>query len=96
MVVIEFPDRDHALEWYDSPAYQAILPLRTENTDEHGVHRRRRRARTIGPPTCCAETRARVGAVAVDFKSKLRSYALGMGVMFTEAVPGYLASGSGS
>ncbi len=32
MVVIEFPDRDHALEWYDSPAYQAILPLRTENT----------------------------------------------------------------
>jgi uncharacterized protein (DUF1330 family) len=32
MVVIEFPDHDHAVEWYESPAYQAILPLRTENT----------------------------------------------------------------
>jgi uncharacterized protein (DUF1330 family) len=32
MVVIEFPDSAHALEWYRSPAYQSILPLRTENT----------------------------------------------------------------
>jgi uncharacterized protein (DUF1330 family) len=31
-VVIEFPDRDHALRWYKSAAYQEILPLRTENT----------------------------------------------------------------
>ena len=32
LVVVEFPDRRSAEEWYDSPAYQAILPLRTENT----------------------------------------------------------------
>ncbi|MDP3890765.1 DUF1330 domain-containing protein [Nocardioides sp.] len=33
LVVIEFPSRAAALEWYDSPAYQAILPLRTEHSD---------------------------------------------------------------
>jgi uncharacterized protein (DUF1330 family) len=33
LVVIEFPDRDHAEEWYASPAYEAILPLRTQNSD---------------------------------------------------------------
>jgi len=33
LIVIEFPDRAHAEEWYRSPAYQAILPLRTENTN---------------------------------------------------------------
>jgi len=32
LIVIEFPDRDAAEEWYASPAYQAILPLRTRNT----------------------------------------------------------------
>jgi uncharacterized protein (DUF1330 family) len=32
LVVIEFPDRPRAQEWYASPAYQEILPLRTENT----------------------------------------------------------------
>jgi uncharacterized protein (DUF1330 family) len=31
LVVIEFPDREHAEEWYASAAYQAILPLRTGN-----------------------------------------------------------------
>lgn len=31
LVVIAFPDRDAAHRWYRSPAYQAILPLRTEN-----------------------------------------------------------------
>jgi hypothetical protein len=31
--VIEFPDRDAAVRWYESPAYQAILPLRTNNID---------------------------------------------------------------
>jgi uncharacterized protein (DUF1330 family) len=31
LVVIEFPDLDHARAWYASPAYQAILPLRTRN-----------------------------------------------------------------
>jgi len=32
LIVIEFPDRRHVREWYDSPAYQAILALRTENS----------------------------------------------------------------
>ena len=31
VVVIEFPDIDQARQWYRSPAYQAILPLRTRN-----------------------------------------------------------------
>jgi uncharacterized protein (DUF1330 family) len=31
LVVIEFPDRDRARAWYRSDAYQAILPLRTQN-----------------------------------------------------------------
>jgi uncharacterized protein (DUF1330 family) len=32
VIVIEFPDRAHAAQWYESPAYQAILPLRTNNS----------------------------------------------------------------
>lgn len=32
LVVIAFPDMDHARNWYASPAYQAILPLRTRNS----------------------------------------------------------------
>ena len=31
VVVVEFPDRERATAWYESPAYQEILPLRTEN-----------------------------------------------------------------
>jgi len=31
VIVIEFPDIDHARQWYRSPDYQAILPLRTRN-----------------------------------------------------------------
>jgi uncharacterized protein (DUF1330 family) len=33
VIVIEFPDRERATAWYDSPAYQEILPLRTRNAD---------------------------------------------------------------
>lgn len=33
LVVIEFPSLEHAKLWYDSPAYQAIKPLRVNNTD---------------------------------------------------------------
>ena len=33
IVIIEFPDRAKAEAWYNSPAYRAILPLRTENTE---------------------------------------------------------------
>ncbi len=32
-VIIGFPDAERAHAWYDSPAYQAILPLHTENSD---------------------------------------------------------------
>jgi uncharacterized protein (DUF1330 family) len=32
VVIIEFPDLDHARRWYGSDEYQAILPLRTENS----------------------------------------------------------------
>lgn len=31
LVIIAFPDRERARTWYASPAYQAILPLRTAN-----------------------------------------------------------------
>ncbi len=33
VIVIEFPDRAAVEGWYASPAYQAILPLRTRNSD---------------------------------------------------------------
>lgn len=32
LIVIGFPDRDAARAWYASPAYQAILRLRTRNS----------------------------------------------------------------
>ena len=31
-VVIEFASLDHVRAWYDSPAYQEILPLRADHT----------------------------------------------------------------
>jgi uncharacterized protein (DUF1330 family) len=31
VIVIEFPDTARAKEWYDSPEYQDILPLRADN-----------------------------------------------------------------
>ncbi|MGK5672839.1 DUF1330 domain-containing protein [Micromonospora sp. URMC 106] len=33
VVMLEFPTGEHARDWYDSPAYQAILPLRTEHLE---------------------------------------------------------------
>ncbi len=33
LIVIEFPDRAGATGWYESPAYQEILPLRTDNSE---------------------------------------------------------------
>lgn len=32
VVILEFPDAAAARDWYDSPAYQQILPLRTEHS----------------------------------------------------------------
>lgn len=37
LIVIEFPDRERAEAWYASDAYQAILPLRTRNSDGAAV-----------------------------------------------------------
>jgi uncharacterized protein (DUF1330 family) len=34
LIIIQFPDRQHAHDWYASSAYRAILPLRTEHS--HG------------------------------------------------------------
>ncbi len=33
LIMIEFPSYQHARGWYDSPEYQKILPLRTDNSD---------------------------------------------------------------
>jgi uncharacterized protein (DUF1330 family) len=33
LIVIEFPTLDAARAWYDSPAYRAVLPLRTKNSE---------------------------------------------------------------
>jgi uncharacterized protein (DUF1330 family) len=32
LIVIEFPDRDQAVAWYNSEAYQQIIALRTDNS----------------------------------------------------------------
>lgn len=32
LVILEFPSLEDAQEWYKSPDYQAILPLRTEHS----------------------------------------------------------------
>ncbi|MGX5845853.1 DUF1330 domain-containing protein [Mesorhizobium sp. PL10] len=33
LIIIEFPDKEHARGWYDSSAYREILALRTDNSD---------------------------------------------------------------
>ncbi|MBB3036874.1 DUF1330 domain-containing protein [Hoyosella altamirensis] len=33
VIIIEFPSRDDAFAWYNSSAYQEILPLRTEHSN---------------------------------------------------------------
>jgi uncharacterized protein (DUF1330 family) len=37
LIVIEFPDRARARSWYESEAYQEILPLRTGNSDGSAI-----------------------------------------------------------
>lgn len=32
-VIIQFPTKQNALDWYNSPDYQAIIPLRSEGMD---------------------------------------------------------------
>ncbi|MER7107977.1 DUF1330 domain-containing protein [Streptomyces sp. NPDC000229] len=33
LVIIGFPSMDHARDWYDSDAYQRLIPLRTRHMD---------------------------------------------------------------
>ena len=33
VIVVEFPDRESAAGWYESAAYQEIVPLRAGNSD---------------------------------------------------------------
>jgi uncharacterized protein (DUF1330 family) len=33
LVIIEFPDKDAARRWYESPEYQEIIPLRTSTSN---------------------------------------------------------------
>ena len=37
IVIIEFPTAERAREWYESPAYQAILPLRTRHIEGDAI-----------------------------------------------------------
>lgn len=37
LIIIEFPDQANATAWYESPAYQEILPLRTHNAQGWAV-----------------------------------------------------------
>ena len=36
-IIIAFPDLERAYAWYRSPAYQEILPLRTENSQGDAI-----------------------------------------------------------
>ena len=37
LVLIEFPDMEQARGWYHSPAYQAILSLRTDHSEGSAI-----------------------------------------------------------
>lgn len=37
IVIIEFPGVDEARGWYESPAYQEILPLRTDHIEGEAI-----------------------------------------------------------
>jgi uncharacterized protein (DUF1330 family) len=65
LIVVAFPTREQAQDWYASPAYRAILPLRTENSSSDvllvdGVGSDHRatdvlRARASAPPEVAAQ-----------------------------------------
>ena len=37
ILIVEFPSKDAARAWYDSPAYQAILPIRLKHGKDNMV-----------------------------------------------------------
>ena len=59
VVVVEFPDLGTAQEWYDSPAYQEILPLRTSHIAGDVIL-----VEGVGPGYDAAATAARLRAMA--------------------------------
>lgn len=59
LILIEFPDHDRALAWYNSEAYQQILPLRTDNSTSdvvvvNGVGSGHRATDVLSAPTARA------------------------------------------
>jgi uncharacterized protein (DUF1330 family) len=62
LVIIEFPAVEQARDWYESPAYQEILPLRTRHIDGDAIL-----VEGVGPdyhPSSLAEAmRARVDGI---------------------------------
>lgn len=61
IVVIRFPSRQAALDWYNSAEYQEILPLRTGNTHSvtaivDGVHEDYRAADSLAKRSARDET----------------------------------------
>ena len=69
LIVIAFPDRESATGWYESDAYQEILPLRPEMRTGGRSSSTGSRT-TISQPMCSAHGnsrgRARVAALARD------------------------------
>ncbi|MEU6073366.1 DUF1330 domain-containing protein [Micromonospora sp. NPDC047074] len=59
VVIIEFPDLDRARAWYDSPAYQEILPLRARHIPGSTVI-----VEGVGPGYDARRTAARIRAQA--------------------------------
>lgn len=59
IVVIRFPDLDAARAWYDSPAYQEILLLRTDNIDGEAIL-----VEGVGPGYLAGRTAARLREAA--------------------------------
>ena len=55
LVVLSFPDMDSAHDWYASPAYRKILPLRTDHIAGDVVL-----AEGVGPGYDAGETAARM------------------------------------
>jgi uncharacterized protein (DUF1330 family) len=37
VVVLKFPDKAAAMDWYNSPEYQAVVPLRLAGTDGFAI-----------------------------------------------------------
>jgi uncharacterized protein (DUF1330 family) len=37
VVVLKFPDKEAAMDWYNSPEYQAVVPLRLSGTEGFAI-----------------------------------------------------------